>query len=84
MLLCDVGETLASASLFGSAAKFPDNANLNAFSQDIYPTKDGWLCVSVRSFAEVVVAEYDRLAGLVNKALATRLREESRWRRQFA
>ncbi len=47
-----VGETLAAASLFGSAGKFPGNADLNAFLQDIYPTRDGWLCVTVATEAE--------------------------------
>ncbi len=47
-----VGETLAAASLLGSADQFPGNANLNALLQDIYPTKDGWLCATVPTDAE--------------------------------
>ena len=54
-----VGEVVAAASLLGGQDDFPGNKNLNAYLQDIYPSSDGWLCVTLAN--EVCAGEVARL-----------------------
>ena len=74
-----VGEVVAAASLHGSASEFPGNSDLNVVLQDIYPVKDGWLCVTVGS-----EAQQDSIASLLNCASVEVAASLPRWLKRRA